>query len=83
LLPLIAIVFYTLWSGRSHVALTLRLILMVSFSVIIIAALTFAAWWMTSQPALLMVIFLCAMGSFNVIFYSHWVHLAALQHSLE
>jgi hypothetical protein len=80
---LIAIVFYTLWNGRSHIALTLRLILMVSFSVIIIAALTFASWWMTSQPALLMVIFLCAMGSFSVIFYSRWVRLAALQHSLE
>jgi len=80
---LIAIVFYTLWSGRGHVALTLRLILMVSYSAIILAALAFAAWWLISEPALLMVIFLCAMGSFNVAFYSHWVRLSALQHSLE
>ena len=80
---LIAILFYTLWNGQSHVALTLRLILMIAFSVIIIAALAFVSWWMTSQPALLMVISLCAMGSFNVVFYAHWVRLAALKHSLE
>jgi hypothetical protein len=80
---LIATVFYTLWKGQSHVALTLRLILMLSFSVIMITALAFASWWMTSQPVLLMVIFLCAMGSFNVIFYSQWVPLEALKHSLE
>jgi hypothetical protein len=80
----IAIVFYILWKGRSHVALMLRLILMVSFSVIIIAALAFAFWWMTSQATpLLMVIFLCALGSLNVVFYSHWVRLAALKHSLR
>ena len=80
---LIAIVLYTLWKGRGHVALTMRLILMVSFSIIIVVALAFAFWWMTPQPALLLVIFLCAVGSLNVIFYSHWVRLVTLKHSLE
>ncbi len=42
---MIAVMFYSLWKGRTHAALMLRLILMVSFSVTIITAAAFAFWW--------------------------------------
>jgi hypothetical protein len=59
---LIALVFYALWKGRSYAALTLRLILMVSFSAIIAAAVAFGFWWISSQTTPLLVIFLFAIG---------------------
>lgn len=80
---LIAVVFYTLWKGRSHAALMLRLILMLSFSAIIIAAAAFGFWWITSQTAPLLVIFLSAMGTLDLIFYSRWVRFAVLKNNLE
>jgi hypothetical protein len=73
---LIAVIFFGLWTGRSHAALMLRVILLVSFSAIIVAAVAFTFWWMTSQTAPLLVIFLSAMGSLSVIFYSRWVRLS-------
>jgi hypothetical protein len=80
---LIAVMFYGLWKGRSHATLMLRLILTVSFTAIITVAVAFGFWWITSQTAPLLVIFLSAIGSLDVIFYSHWVRLAALKDNLE
>ncbi len=80
---LIAVMFYSLWKGRSHAALMARLVLMVSFSAIIAAAVAFGVWWIASQTAPLLVIFLSAIGSLDVIFYSHWVRLSALKNNLE
>lgn len=80
---LISIAFHNLWKGKSHTALVLRLILMVSFSAVIVAALAFGFWWTISQTAPLLVIFLAAIGSLDVLFYSHWVRLAALADNLE
>jgi hypothetical protein len=69
---LIAVAFYGLWKSRSHAALFLRVILLVSFSAIIVAAGAYSFWWISSQTAQLLVIFLSAMGSLSVIFYSRW-----------
>lgn len=80
---LIALMFYTLWKGRSHGALMARVILMVSFSTIIVAAAAFGYWWMISETAPLLVIFLSAIGFLDVIFYSRWVRLLALKDNLE
>jgi hypothetical protein len=80
---LIAVMFYGLWKGRSHGALMLRVILLLSFSAIIVAAVAFSFSWITSQTAPLLVIFLSAMGSLSVIFYSRWARLAALKNNLE
>jgi hypothetical protein len=80
---LISVAFHSLWSGKSHAALMLRLILMVSFSAIIVAALAFGFWWITLRTAPLLVIFLSAIGSLDVLFYSHWVRLAAVEDNLE
>jgi hypothetical protein len=80
---LISVAFHSLWSGQGHAALMLRLILMVSFSAIIVAALAFGFWWITSQTAPLLVIFLSVIGSLDVLFYSHWVRLAAVEDNLE
>src|SRR5215472_17304559 len=41
--------FYSLWKGRSHAALILRLILLVSFSAIIVVAVAFSYWWIIRQ----------------------------------
>lgn len=76
---LISIVFNNLWKGRSHAALMLRLILMVTFSAIIIAALAFGSWWIAFQTAPLLVIFLSAIGALDVLFYSRWMRLLALE----
>jgi hypothetical protein len=80
---LISVAFDSLWKGRSHAALMLRLILMVVFTAIIVAALAFGSWWIASQTAPLMVIFLSAIGALNVLFYSHWVRLSALGDNLQ
>ena len=80
---LISVAFDSLWKGRSHAALMLRLILMVAFTAIIVAAVAFGFWWITSQTAPLLVIFLSAIGSLDVLFYSHWVRLSALEGNLE
>lgn len=79
---LIAKAFCGLWKGRSYAALMLRLILMVSFSSIIVAAAAFTYWWLISQTALPLVLLLSAIGTLNVVFYSRWVRLAALKDSL-
>jgi hypothetical protein len=76
---LISVAFDSLWKGRSHAALMLRLILMASFAAIIVAALAFGFWWISSQTTPLLVIFLSAIGSLDVLFYSRWVRLAALE----
>lgn len=80
---LISVMFYALWKSQSHSALMLRLILMVSFSAIICAAVLFGFWWINTQTAPLLVILLFVMGSLNVIFYSRWVRLTALKENLE
>lgn len=80
---LIAVMLYGLWKGRSHAALALRVILIVSFTAIISAAAAFGFWWISSQTAPLLVIFLSAIGSLDVIFYSRWARLAALKDNLE
>lgn len=79
---LIAQAFYYLWKGRSHAALMLRVILMVSFSSIIVAADAFSYWWIISQTALPLVLLLSAIGTLSVVFYSRWVRLAALKDNL-
>lgn len=80
---LISVAFDSLWKGTSHAALILRLILMVAFTAIIVAAAAFGFWWITSQTAPLLVIFLCAIGSIDVLFYSNWVRLSALEGNLK
>jgi len=80
---LISVMFNSLWKSSGHAALMLRLILMVTFSAIIVSAVTFGFWWLASQTALLLVIFLSAIGSLDVIFYSHWVRLRALKDNLQ
>ena len=74
--------FYSLWKGRSHAALMLRLILMVSFSTIIVVAVAFSYWWIIRQTALIFVLFLSAIGALNIVFYARWVRLTALKNNL-
>ena len=79
----ISVIFNGLWKSRSHTALLLRLMLMVTFSVIIFSAVTFGFWWIASQTALLLVVFLSAIGLLDVVFYSHRVRLLALKDNLQ
>lgn len=79
---LIALMFWGLWRGRSRAALMLRLILMVSFSTIILAATVFLYWWVSSETAPLLVFFLAVVASLNVLFYSRFVRAAALKDNL-
>ena len=79
---LITVAFYGLWKGRSNVALMSRLILMVSFSAIILSAAAFSFWWTASQTTLVLVILLSALGFLNTIFYSRWVRLTVLKDNL-
>ena len=79
---LIAMVFGGLWIGRSHAALMLRGILMVSFTAIVVVAVAFSYWWIIRQTALLLVLFLSAIGALNIFFYSRWVRLKALKDNM-
>jgi hypothetical protein len=79
---LIALIFLGLWRGRTRAALMLRLILMVSFSTIILSATIFLCWWVSSQTAPLLVFSLAAIAALNVLFYSRFVRDAALMHNL-
>jgi hypothetical protein len=79
---LIALMFWVLWRGRSRAALMLRVILMLSFSAIILSAAVFMVWWVSSQTAPLLVFFLAVIASLNVLFYSRFVRDAALQDNL-
>ena len=79
---LIAWAFWGLWKGRSRAALMLRLILLTSFSVIILAAAVFTGWYTASQTAPLLVLFLLAVASLNVVFYSHFLRDVALKDNL-
>jgi hypothetical protein len=74
---------YKLWKGRSHAALMLRFILMVSFTAIIAASAAFIFLWIASETAPLMVILFTAMGILNVIFYARWVRARALKNLEE
>jgi hypothetical protein len=80
---LISAAFDRLWKAKSHAALMLRLILMLAFTAIIVAALAFGFWWVASQTTPLLVIFLFAIGSLDVLFYSHWVRFSVLEDNLE
>jgi hypothetical protein len=79
---LIAFIFWGLWKGRSRAALMLRLILMASFSAIILAAAVFMYWWVSFQTAPLLVFFLAMVAFLNVLFYSRLVRDAALADNL-
>jgi hypothetical protein len=46
----------------------LPLILMVSFSAIMIVAVAFGYWWIIGQTTLLLVLFLSAIGALNLAF---------------
>ena len=74
--------FYSLWKGRSHAALMLRLILLVSFSAIMVGAVMFSYWWVIHQTTFLFVLFLSAIGALNIVFYSGRVRLTALKNNL-
>ncbi len=74
----ITLLFWGLWRGRSRALLVLRLILMLSFSAIILAAAVFAFWWVSSQTVPLLVLFLVLVASLNVAFYSRFVRDTAL-----
>ncbi len=74
----ITLLFWGLWRGRSRALLVLRLILMLSFSAIILAAAVFMCWWVSSQTAPLLVFFLAVIASLNVAFYSRFVRDTAL-----
>jgi hypothetical protein len=79
---LIALIFWGLWKGRSRAALMLRLILLTSFSAIILAAAVFTCWYASSQTAPLLVLSLLAIGYLNVVFYSHFLRDTALRDNL-
>jgi hypothetical protein len=76
---LIAIVFYLLWKSQSSAALIVRLILLVLFSAIMVAAVAFGFWWIASESVLSLGVVLAAVGSLNVIFYSRWVRQAVVK----
>jgi len=78
----IATTFYNLWKGRSHAALMLRSMLMVSFSAIMIVAVAFGYWWIIGQTTPLLVLFISAIGASNVVFYTRCVRLTALRDNL-
>ena len=79
---LIALIFWGLWKGGSRAALMLRLILLTSFSAIILAAAVFTCWFAASQTAPLLVLSLLAIGCLNVVFYSHFLRDTALRDNL-
>ncbi len=79
---LIALIFWGLWRGRSRAALMLRVILMITFSAIILSATVFMCWWVSSETAPLLVFFLAVIASLNVLFYSRFVRDIALQDNL-
>ena len=76
---LIGLIFWGFWRGRSRAALMLRVILMISFSAIILSATVFMCWWVSSETAPLLVFFLAVLASLNVLFYSRFVRDAALR----
>ena len=78
----IAAVFYFLWTGRSHVALFLRLILLVLFTTIISVSVALALWWACSQATYLMIICLSSVGVINTLFYAAFVRDSALADNL-
>jgi hypothetical protein len=79
----IAIVFYLLWKGRSHLALFIRLILLVLFTAVISASVALAMWWVCSQTTYyLMIISLSAIGAINTLFYAAFVRDSALADNL-
>jgi hypothetical protein len=78
----IAAVFYFLWTGRSHVALFLRLILLVLFTAIISVSVALALWWACSQATYLMIICLSSVGVINTLFYAAFVRDSALADNL-
>lgn len=78
----ISIALYRLWMGRSHAALVLRAILMVSFSGIIVGAVAYAYWWIIAQTPLFLIVCLSTIGALNVAFYSSSVRLTALKDNL-
>lgn len=65
----ISIALYRLWMGRSHAALVLRAILMVSFSGIIVGAVAYAYWWIIAQTVLFLIVCLSTVGALNVAFF--------------
>jgi len=83
MLGVIAAMFYALWKGRSHAALALRLVLLLAFSSIILAAIVWGLWWIASQTAPLLVTFLAAMTVLHAAFYARWVRLKALANNMQ
>jgi len=83
MLGVIAAMFYAVWKGRSHAALALRLVLLLAFSSIILAAIVWGLWWIASQTAPLLVSFLSAITAINAVFYARWVRLRALIHNMQ
>jgi hypothetical protein len=79
---LVATVFYLLWKGRSHVALFIRLILLVLFTAVISVSVVLALWWACSQTTYMMVICLSAIGAINTLFYATFVRDSALADNL-
>jgi len=78
----IAAVFYLLWTGRSHVALLLRMILLVVFTAIISVSVVLALWWACSQSTCLMISCLAAVGAINTFFCAAFVRDSALADNL-
>jgi hypothetical protein len=79
---LIALIFLGLWRGRTRAALMLRLILLFSFSAIMLSATVFMCWWVASQTAPLLVFFLAVIAALNVVFCSCFARDAALMRNL-
>ena len=78
----ITLLFWGVWRGRSRALLVLRLILMLSFSAIILSAAVFMCWWVSSETASVLVFFLAVIASLNVLFYSRFVRDTALKDNL-
>ncbi len=79
---LIAVMFWFLWMGRSHVALFLRLILLVLFSAIILVSVVLALRWAGSLTTHILVLFLTVIGAINTLFYAAFVRDIALADNL-
>lgn len=74
----IAALFIALWTGRGNAALLLRAILLMLFTLIMLASVIFLIVWTASQTSPLLVILLLAIGSINASFYARWIRSIAL-----
>lgn len=79
----IAAFFYALWKSRTYAGLIARIILLFTFSAIIVAFTVFLVAWAASETTSVLVTFLSAIAALNTLFYARWVRLKALSFNFE